>query len=299
MEICIVVLVIVIIMLFIGLLSYRRQIKKICRQLAFINEKDTNMKLAEDGPSSDINSLNEQINKLIEQKKNIDRAAKEKEEAFKDTITNISHDIRTPLTSLDGYFQLLLQSDSPEDKERYITIIQERIVSLNDMLEELFTYTKLQNNKYEFDIEKVDFGKIVYDTTLSFYDDFKIRNIEAEIDFSEEDLFVNGNKEAVRRILQNIIKNAMEHGDSNIRLKLFKADNKVIFECANDVKNVSEIDISQVFTRFYKADSARTHSSTGLGLSIAKGLIEKIGGSIEAELKEEMFLVRVQFAEIK
>ena len=295
MEICIVVLVIVIIMLFIGLLSYRRQIKKICRQLAFINEKDTNMKLVEDGPVSDINCLNEEINKLIEEKKNIDRAAKEKEEAFKDTITNISHDIRTPLTSLDGYFQLLLQSDSREDKERYIAIIQERIVSLNDMLEELFTYTKLQNNKYEFDIEKVDFGKIVYDTTLSFYDDLKIRNIEAQIDYSEEQYLVNGNKEAIRRILQNIIKNAMEHGESRIVLKLFCINGEVVFECANDVKNANEIDVSQVFTRFYKADSARTHSSTGLGLSIAKGLIEKVGGSIEASMNEEHFKVKVVF----
>lgn len=295
MEICIVILVVVIIILFIGIVSYRRQIGKICRQLAFVNENDTNMKLPEDGPISDINLLNEEINKLIEQKKNIHREAKQKEEMFKDTITNISHDIRTPLTSLDGYFQLLQQSDSDKEQEKYISIIEERISSLSDMLEELFTYTKLQNNKYEFDIERMDFGKLIYDTVFSFYDEFKNKKIEPEIEFSEEQFFINGNKEAIRRILQNLIKNAMEHGDSNIVLKLYSMENRVIFECANDVKNAGEIDINQVFTRFYKADSARTHSSTGLGLSIAKGLIEKVGGSIEAELSEGMFIVRVQF----
>ena len=89
----------------------------------------------------------------------------------------------------------------------------------------------------------------------------------------------------------------MEHGSRELKLRLYNEDKKVIFECLNDVQCAEEIDIEKVFTRFYKADSARTQTSTGLGLSIAKGLVEKMGGIIEAELKEQRFGVRVVFSE--
>lgn len=295
MIIGIIVSVILIIVLFIGFFAYRRQIKKICRQLAFISEKDTNLKLSEDCFFTELNELNEKINELIEEKKQIIKDTRHKEELFKDTITNISHDIRTPLTSLDGYFQLLTQSSSEEEREKYTAVIKERISSLNDMLEELFTYTKLQNGNYELSMEKVNLKKIVFDTVFSFYEDFKEKNLEPEIDFSEEQYYILGNKEAIKRILQNIIKNAMEHGESNIALSFSKKGQKIIFKCSNDVKNVDEIDMKQVFLRFYKADSARTHTSSGLGLSIAKGLTEKMGGTIEAGLKEQIFSIKVSF----
>lgn len=283
------------IVLLIMLLIYKRQVQKICRQLAFINQHDTNMKLSEDCPVAELNTLSGEINRLLEQTTKMNHEVRKNEEIFKDTITNISHDIRTPLTSLDGYFQLLQQSNSQTDRERYIAIIQERIVSLNDMLEELFTYTKLQNDKYELALENVDFGKIVYNTMFAFYEDFQVKEIEPEIDFSEEKYMVLANKEAVRRVLQNIIKNAMEHGDTKLELKLYHTNHQVVFECSNDIKNVEEIDVAQIFTRFYKADSARTQSSTGLGLSIAKGLVEKMGGAIEANLEEKRFGIRIAF----
>lgn len=104
---------------------------------------------------------------------------------MKETITNLSHDIRTPLTSLDGYFQLLSQSESEEEQQHYIAVIQSRIISLKDMLEELFTYTKLQNESYEIALEPVDFGKCVFDTVFSFYDEFQKKGIKPEIDFCE------------------------------------------------------------------------------------------------------------------
>ena len=214
---------------------------------------------------------------------------------MKETITNLSHDIRTPLTSLDGYFQLLAQSDSEEEQRHYIEVIQSRISSLKDILEELFTYTKLQNEQYELKMETVDFGKCVYDTVFSFYDEFQTKGLEPEIDFCEENILIEGNTEAIRRILQNIIKNALVHGSQKIRMKLFSENNHIIFLCENDLENPGDIDIKKIFSKFYKADTARTSNTTGLGLSIAKSLVERMDGTIIAEIENDMFLIRVIF----
>lgn len=283
------------IILLFTVITYRRQVKKTCRQLIFLKNHKTNLHLTSEVPFSDLNELIDNINETLEQSQEIQRTAKRKEDSLKEVITNLSHDIRTPLTSLDGYFQLLSQCETEEERAHYISIIQNRICSLKDLLEELFTYTKLQNETYELPLEAIDFGKCVYDTLFSFYNEFTEKGIEPAVNFCEERLFIMGNEEAARRTLQNILKNALEHGHSKILLTLRKQENQILFCCSNDVQTPEEIDIDQVFVRFYKADSARTHSSTGLGLSIAKSLTERMNGTIAAKIEDSLFTVEVQF----
>lgn len=283
----------IVIIMLILFTAYRRQVKKICRQLAFLKEHETNLRLRSELPFQELNELIDNVNEVLEQSSKIRLESKKNEDYLKETITNLSHDIRTPLTSMDGYFQLLSGSDSKKERDYYISIIQKRIKSLKDMLEELFTYTKLQNENYEFELEKIDYSKCVYDTIFSFYDEFKQKEIQPEIEICQERIVIEGNEDATRRILQNILKNALEHGKEKFQISLSLQEENVVFVCANDVENAKEIDISQVFTRFYRADSARTRTSTGLGLSIAKGLVERMGGRIEAKLEEEIFEVRV------
>ncbi len=277
------------------LIFYRRQVKFTCRQLAFVKENDTNMRLQNKGGFRELDALRQEINEVLTRTKELNRNTLLGEERFKETITNISHDIRTPLTSLDGYFQLLQETEDEEERARYVGVIKERISGLKEMLEELFTYTKLQNKSYELPTETVDFGKCVYETVFSFYEEFKSREIEPEVAFSEEACPVQGNKEAFRRILQNILKNALEHGKNRFALRLEKDAGHVRFVCENEVEHPEEINAEQVFERFYKADSARTHTSTGLGLSIAKSFTEKLNGTIKATLAERAFRITVEF----
>lgn len=275
-------------------IAYRRQVKKTCRQLAFLKEHKTNLHLTSEVPFSDLNELIDQINHLLLESQEIQRTAKQSEDSLKETITNLSHDIRTPLTSLDGYFQLLSECEAEEDRNHYISVIQKRISSLKDLLEELFTYTKLQNEAYVLPLETIDFSKCVYDTLFSFYDDFTEKGIEPAVNFCDKRLLTTGNEEAVHRMLQNILKNALEYGFSNIRLTLWDDGQTIRFRCENDVRYPEEIQIDQVFTRFYKADFARTHSSTGLGLSIAQKLTEKMNGKIIASLEDSLFSIEVR-----
>ena len=268
------------------LLMYRRQVKNTCRQLGFLKENQTNLRLTVMVPFKQFEKLVDSINQVLDMSQEIKNNARKNEEHLKETITNLS---------LDGYFQLLAQSDSEEEQRHYIEVIQSRISSLKDILEELFTYTKLQNEQYELKMETVDFGKCVYDTVFSFYDEFQTKGLEPEIDFCEENILIEGNTEAIRRILQNIIKNALVHGSQKIRMKLFSENNHIIFLCENDLENPGDIDIKKIFSKFYKADTARTSNTTGLGLSIAKSLVERMDGTIIAEIENDMFLIRVIF----
>ncbi len=271
--------------------AYRRQVKNTCRYMAFISDKRTNMLLPSNLPFKELDNLNKEINELLENVQRIIAKHSSEDRLLKEAITNISHDIRTPLTSLDGYFQLLARSESEEERQKYIAIIDERIDNLKYMLEELFTYTKLRNDTYQLQLEKIDFSRSVYDTLFSFYEEINSRGIEPQIDFSDEQIFVNGNNEAIKRILQNILKNAFDHGTERLILSMKRNGGSVVFVCSNVIHSDDEIDLSQIFTRFYKANPARTHSSTGLGLSIAKQLAQRMNGSLSASVSENMFTI--------
>ncbi len=278
------------------LISYRRQIRDICRQVSFIRNHDTNMQAASDIISSkDIISLTEEINKLNEEAKRKIAEYGKKDLLLRETITSLSHDIRTPLTSLSGYIQLLSETEDEEERKRYMGIILERIGSLKDIFEDLFTYTKLQENAYRLDMESENVTQLVFDSVVAFYEEFNRENINININLIEEPVFVLCNKTAMSRIFQNIIKNSMVHCKSDVSVFLKKENGRVVFLCRNNIKDNDIIDIDKIFERFYKADTARSINSTGLGLAIAKGLTMAMNGDIEASLDENIFEIKVSF----
>lgn len=273
---------------------YRRQVKDICRQLSFLHEEVTNLRITGSTPYGDLNQMIDGINILID-----DVAARIRDQAagetvLKETITNLSHDIRTPLTSMNGYFTLLAQSTDEGERVHYIEIIRRRLASLELILEELFVYTKLQDEHYEIELETVDFHKCVFDMVFSYYEEFERRGIVPELDFCEESCPVTGNEEALQRILQNIIKNAMVHGAGKIRFGLRQQGRAVVFLCANELREELDIDVDQIFKRFYKMDRARSLGSSGLGLSIARGLTERMEGKISAKVCDGWFEIKVE-----
>ncbi len=277
------------------LVKIRAQLRDINEQLDFLCEKDTNMLLLTDTNMADIGRLKERINRFLEQWHRQREAAAKKEQMISDTYTNLSHDIRTPLTSLDGYFQLLRDETDKSAQEHYIDIIQERITSLKDMLEELFMFTKLKNDSFKLELSNCCVSRLLKQTVFSYYEEWKKQGIEPSLDICEDTIFITANAQALRRVLQNVIKNALVHGQNSICIQM-KQKNKIVhILVSNDVKNPDDIDVDKVFERFYKADEARSISSSGLGLSIAKELVERMGGSIEARLEGKRFVVEIQF----
>lgn len=278
--------------------TYRRQMKNICRQLSFLMKKDSNMLLTGDVRIGGIGKLLDTLNDylLIQRKK--ERYYQEKEKTIANTYTSLSHDIRTPLTSLDGYFQLLETSDTEEEQKKYITIIQDRIKSLKDMLEELFTFTKLKNASFQLELSKCCINQMVKDTIFSYYDEWMEKEIQPHISITDTLLYMQGNEQAIRRVLQNIIKNGLDHGEKEVDISLQEMGQKIVIEIKNKVYHPEDIDITQVFTQFYKADMARSKTSSGLGLSIAKEFVLQMQGEISARIEEEKFCVCIQFDKI-
>ena len=275
--------------------KYQRQVKDICRQLAFLMKHDSNMLIHREFGLGGIGMLSDRLNDLLELRRKEKQYYQEKETLIADTYTNLSHDIRTPLTSLDGYFQLMEACENVEEQRRYLNIIHERIHSLNEMLEELFMFTKLKNESYRLELTSCCINRILKETVFSYYDDWVRREIQPDIQITEEQLYIDGNKQGLSRIIQNVIKNGLDHGEKKIRIVLKREQNQAVLRISNQVTASEQIDIEHVFDRFYKADAARSKTSTGLGLSIAREFVRHMNGEIGAKIEKNEFIVEMSF----
>ena len=277
--------------------KYQRQVKDICRQMAFLLKHDSSMLITRDLDFGNIGKLVDILNEYLTLKRREHAQYQKKEQIISDTYANLSHDIRTPLTSLDGYFQLLENCDSTVDRQRYLAIIRERIESLKEMLEELFTFTKLKNQTAPLELNRCCVTQILKETVFSYYEDWTKLGIEPEILIPEERVYMLGNPPALRRIIQNVLKNAIEHGEKKIKITLSATENQILLSVSNQVAHPEQIDVSMIFERFYKADAARSRTSTGLGLAIAKELALRMNGEITAAITEDIFCITIRFSD--
>ena len=167
------------------------------------------------------------------------------------------------------------------------------------MLEELFTFTKLQNDDYVLELNPCSLNRILMDTLFSYYDIWKEKDIDPKFEITEESLMIEGNSQALGRTIRNIIKNGFEHGEKQFEVVLERKGQTAVLSLKNMVSEPGKIDISQIFERFYKADEARSDSSTGLGLSIAKEFVLRMNGAIRAEMEDNRFCIYIEFPLIK
>ena len=239
-------LIIIIIILFIAILylyNYRKQVRSITNQLKFIISHDTNKIIFCNMKDKEINKLAREINKLINQSKDLKKEYVNKDVYLKNTLTSLSHDIRTPLTSLDGYIQLLKVSDDLNKKDYYIDILQDRVNVLNYMIENLFIYSKLQNQKFHLEFETCDLKKILVNTIFQYYEEFEKENIDLSIEFNEdEDYYIISNETALIRIIQNSIKNILEHARDNAVIAMAKVNNEITLEFKNQFAISDKVD---------------------------------------------------------
>ena len=277
------------------LLMVMRQIKEICRQLSYIEKEETNRIVTVQISVFGIGKMVNHMNDILLKERNRRKVYMEKEERIQQVYTNLSHDIRTPLTSMDGYVQLLGQVKDEEKQKKYLRIIRERIESLKEILEELFTFTKLKDPDYELVLSELNVNRLLKQTIFSYYDNWQARGIEPQLEIAEEEWKILGNETALKRTFQNIIKNALLHGKKDIFIGLQKEGQQVVLLFENSISGEQQIDMEQVFERFYKGDASRTHASTGLGLSIAKEFVELMQGAISARVVDGRFGIEIRF----
>lgn len=279
--------------------SLHKQIRSFNSQIRFLRSEDTNMRLTTDLTDRDILMLSDEMNQLVAHFKEKLKDSAKRDREIKETVTGLSHDIRTPLTSLEGYIQLFSMTKDKDEKKKYYSIICNRMDALSDILEEMFTYTRLQEANYELSLSIQDMSQLCFNNVVSFYDDFKSAGIEPSLELPDDPIYILGNRAALKRVVLNMVKNSLMHSNTRVSIQLWSDHSRVYFRCTNDVEHPEEVNVASVFSRFYKGVSAKRGTSTGLGLTIVKGLAEAMNGTATAQLEGNLFSVTVQFPKQK
>ncbi|MCR8848387.1 HAMP domain-containing histidine kinase [Rossellomorea sp. SC111] len=235
----------------------------------------------------DFEELAQKINHQIDMTKQAEAVKRSTENELRQAISHISHDIRTPMTSILGYIQFLESDEiSDETKKKYIHTIKNSAGRLKVLLEDFFELSIIEQADYPMKMEKISFNHLVIEALLGFYEEFNKRNIEPDVHIPDQEIMMVADPSLVKRVIENLAVNAIRYSTGNVTIQLKELDTAVQLKISNSVGKMSELDVHQMFDRFYKADQTRTGKGTGLGLPIAKSLMEKMNGSIHAELEE-------------
>lgn len=229
--------------------------------------------------------LNTELRKLRKERHRFQQGDLE----LKSAVTNISHDLRTPLTAISGYLDLLDHVEKSETVERYIEVIRNRTEVLKHLTEELFSYSVITSPEYDNSVKAVAVNSVLEESILGFYAALQERNITPNISMTENKVIREVNKAALSRIFSNLINNAIKYSDGDLNITLTDAG-EIIF--SNTASDLSEVDVERLFDRFYTVENAR--KSTGLGLSISRILIERMKGTISARYENGKLSICIQ-----
>lgn len=286
------ILTIALALIIILFISQRAQINKITEQLK--NDEHIRITLNNSSIEELANAINKKISKCKEEQVNINK----REEKLKESIANLSHDLRTPLTSIQGYLTLLEECND-KDKERYLEVIRLKATSLEKLIKDFYEISILDDNKFIIETYSIDITSIIGEVLMSNYSLFSEKDIEPRINIPKEEMMIIGEVVACERIIQNLIINAIKYSTGEIELKLIRTKEETIFAISNSVKDTDQIEITNLFDRFYVADKSRSSGNTGLGLFIVKILLEKIGGRVlDISLENNRISIDIAFKNI-
>lgn len=231
-------------------------------------------------------SINDQLRLLRRQRHQYLNGDRE----LKEAVTNISHDLRTPLTAICGYLDLLEQEEKSENVTRYLSYIENRTQALKQLTEELFRYSVIISTDETMAMESVSLTAVLEESIAAFYAALSERGITPVIHMPEQTVTRQLNKAALSRVLGNILNNALKYSDGDLEIEM-KTTGKIIF--TNTASTLDEVQVGKLFDRFFTVEAAR--NSTGLGLAISKTLVEQMNGEITAEYKNGRISVSISF----
>lgn len=289
------VLILLCLVLGLRLYALERDIRTCARQL---RSGRTRVSMA--APNAAAEELLTAINALLALREREEGDYRRQEQAIRQQIANISHDLRTPLTSILGYLQLLEgEGLSPEERREYLSIVQGRAKALQSMIVSFYDLSRLEGGEYPLARERVDLYHVLSELVAEFYNDFERSGFDMTVELREGLPAVTADPAGVLRVFTNLIRNALEHGRERMSILLYQEGGEVVSVFANDAPGLTPEDVTHVFDRFFTADKMRTGQSTGLGLAIVKALVERMGHTVTAELEGDLFRVVVRWHVVK
>ncbi len=285
----IIALLIIAIALGIKLYLIKKSASEIAEQLCDIIKTDTNILITISSRDKNMCRLASELNTELKQLREERRRYRRGDTELKEAITNISHDLRTPLTAINGCLDLLEREEKSVAAEEYLTRIRSRTKAMTQLTEELFRYSIVAAEQ-EMKIEKTDAVRILEECLLSFYAAMREKGITPEISLPDKPVYLELDPNAANRIFSNMISNALKYSSGDFSVKMFD-DGTVIF--SNSAPRLDPVAVGRLFDRFYSVEDNRR--STGLGLSIAKLLTERMGGKITASYTDGRLIMEIRF----
>lgn len=294
MKVIVIMLVGIIFILFLFIIKLKADLHHINRQTHAKLNKESHFIITNDVKMKEMTELCENLNLMYEKFYQAQLNELHKEKEFKEMLSSIAHDVRTPLTSVQGYLQMLREKETTKENESYYQIIQQRIDDIRTLLEQFFFYSKLLNNDASWETKSYSLYESCCQSLAGFYSQFVKANVEPQIHFDDPDYTIETNLDLLQRIFDNLIMNGLLHGKGDIWIR--QSGDELSF--TNEIEETCSIDVDRVFERFYKADPSRIHISSGLGLAIVKEIAEYSKIKVRVQLENRLFSVVLDFKDI-
>lgn len=289
MVICLIAIIIFLITIIIG---YKREFRRINKQITENVDEYANIKTK--SVDKDIENLVESINLIFDSRQKIVAEKNKNEEKIRESISNMSHDLRTPLTSIMGYLQMIKSEKSSEaDKKEYMDIVEKRTKSLQQLISSFYDLSRMEGNEYNFNYKKVNLSSILCENIAVFYNDFRNNNIEPIIEIDENVKDIISDDGAINRIFSNLITNMIKHGENFVKITLRQENDVIITEFINKATRLTQENVDKLFDRFYTVDNSRSDKNTGLGLYITRIMVEKLGHSISSKIDNGYLIIEI------
>lgn len=294
MDVLSIVLLLVIIALIFSFATLEKNLREAKKQLDRMRENESKARISLSSPNRAAEELFAAINQVLDLRESSLADFHRQERSLREQISNVSHDLRTPLTSILGYLQLLEDPGLGEEERRqYLKVIETRAKALQNLITAFYDLTRIEGGSYPLEREQVDLYRVLSELAAEYYDDLERSGLTVEIDLNESLPPVWGDYAAVVRVFTNLIGNALKHGKGVLRIALYQAGDVLATEFSNDGVDLTQEDAAHVFDRFYTADKTRSAQNSGLGMSIVRALIQQMGHEVTAELREGIFTVRL------
>lgn len=277
----------------------RREIRSMSRQLEDLSSGRTEKKISLTLVDARLNELAAQINENMELQKQLRIDARKSEQRLKDSIAGVSHDLRTPLTAIIGYIQMLERSGLSGEQQEKAMVILKKANAMRELVESFFELSVMESGQPELAEEPVNFTNIVSEAVVDFIPRFEAAELKPDVDLGDKSLYMAGDTTALRRIVQNLLSNALKYTAGRVEVTLEESAGKIILTVANEVRPDTPPDMERLFERFYTADDSRNSGSAGLGLYIVKLLAEKMQGAVSASLENKTLSIYIVFQEEK
>lgn len=274
--------------------TQRRALRSAAEQLKELERTGSSARLRLAVPNRAAEELLQEVNALLEARRTDQAAWREQEKSLRRQISNVSHDLRTPLTSILGYLQLLEDPALPEEERReYLTIIENRSKALQSLITSFYELSRLEGGEYPLEQVPVNLHASLSGLLAAFYNDFMDKGFDMTVELEEGLPPVLADEGAVLRVFTNLIRNALDHGQGRMEVRLYREGEQVVSLFRNETADLTAEDVPHVFDRFFTSDKMRTGRNTGLGLAIVKALAERMGCRVTAELRDGFFALYV------